>query len=157
MPIDVELVRSLFDYVDGFLVDRRTGKICNRVYGDWRCRVCFGGKTYFSHRLIWAWHHGDPGDREIDHINHDRGDSRIENLRIVTRQENMMNKALQKNSTSSHCGVAWDSKAQKWRAHIKLNGVAKYLGVFKDIGDAIAARREAEERFGFHENHGVKK
>jgi hypothetical protein len=156
-PIDVELVRSLFDYVEGFLVRRSTGRVYDRPHAHGGYTVVqFGGHKYYAHRLIWAIHYDDPGELEVDHINHDVRDSRIENLRIVTHQENMMNKSSYEQQ-SGHCGVHWDGQKSRWRACLTVDGKTKWLGRYKDKGKAIEARKEAEKRFGYHENHGVKK
>jgi len=154
-----------------------TGKLfwrdCEEMPKWWRAR--FAGKEAFSpldgmgyrhgsidgvlfkaHRVIWAIHYDDPGELEIDHINHDVRDSRIENLRIVTHQENKMNKSSYEQQ-SGHCGVHWDGQKSRWRVCLAVDGKTKWLGRYKDKGKAIEARKEAEKRFGYHENHGVKK
>lgn len=91
---------------------------------------------------------------EIDHINHDRSDNRIENLRLVTGGENKKNQSIRKRNKSGFTGVGWHSKAKKWRAEIKSGGVYMYLGLYSSIGDAVNARKMAEIELGFHDNHG---
>lgn len=122
-------------------------------------KVSVLGSKFWAHRLAWALHYDiDPftygKNRQIDHINGDKQDNRIENLRIVTNLENQRNTTLPSNSTSGHIGVQWNKAQGKWLARIKVNGKVKHLGSFDDIDKAVSARKAAEKRFGFHSNHG---
>lgn len=74
---------------------------------------------------------------QCDHINGNRLDNRKENLRLVTKAQNMMNRGLQKNSTSGYKGV--NKHQGKWRAYILEYGKQKHLGVFKDKKEAAKA------------------
>lgn len=102
------------------------------------------GKTGIRmHRLIMD----ATSDIEIDHINLNRADNRRENLRIATHQENNFNKTHNKNSTTKIKGVYWDKRLQKWYAKIHFNYKSIHLGVFDNLNDAIAARKNAEEKY----------
>ena len=106
---------------------------------------------YSAHRLIWMWHHNqDPDKLQIDHINGCRSDNRIENLRLCTQQKNMCNRTkLQSNNTSGITGVYWWKPSKSWKATICVNNKFIYLGYFKTIEEAAAARQAAElEYFG---------
>lgn len=111
-------------------------------------------KMYRAHRVIWAMETGAWPVDQIDHINHDKTDNRIKNLRVVTNQENTKNQAMNSNNTSGHNGVCWAKRNNKWQAMIGVDGIRKYLGLFDDISDAIAVRAAAEIKYGFHKNHG---
>ena len=74
---------------------------------------------------------------QVDHINGNRLDNRKENLRLVTKSQNMMNRGVQKNSTSGYKGV--NEHQGKWRAYILENGKQKHLGVFEDKKEAARA------------------
>lgn len=112
------------------------------------------GVKAYAHRIVWFMHHGEiPKGYDIDHINHDRTDNRIENLRIVSRSENLKNKGVIL-SSSGEMGVYWSAAAGKWEAAIHVNGKKKYLGLFDSIEGAKAARLEANKIYGYHENHG---
>lgn len=107
---------------------------------------------YRAHRIIWKLVHGvEPED--IDHINGDRADNRLNNLRAVTRSENMRNARLRSNNKSGVVGVHFCLKRKKWIAQIK-GGAKQYLGAFTSKAGAIAARRRAEREYGYHSNHG---
>ena len=107
-----------------------------------------------AHRVVWLLHHGEWPNGEVDHINKDRLDNRIENLRVVSHAENAKNAKRRSDNTSGHTGVIWNRKLSKWQAQIHSGGKNHFLGAFTDINDAIAARKAAEPRFGFHAHHG---
>jgi DUF4097 and DUF4098 domain-containing protein YvlB len=111
-------------------------------------------KGYKGHRLAWLWYYGRWPENEIDHINHNRGDNRIKNLREVSHQENVKNRSRPRNNTSGHVGVHWYKGQKKWCANIESNGKKIYLGSFKEKEDAVKARKEAEAKYKFHQNHG---
>ncbi len=111
-------------------------------------------RYYRAHRVIWAMITGAWPPEEIDHVNGIRDDNRIENLRAVTRAENMRNAAFRSNNTSGAMGVSWHKRYEKWLSRIKVDGKQIHLGSFDDKDEAIAARAAAEIEYGFHENHG---
>ncbi len=110
-------------------------------------------KQFSLHRLAWLYMYGSLPEF-IDHINHNRSDNRIENLREVSRVENNMNQSIAKHNTSGHIGVSWHKGQNKWTAGIKVNYKRIHLGSYDNIDDAIRARRKAEVEYGFHANHG---
>ena len=107
-----------------------------------------------AHRVAWALYYGKWPVGEIDDINGNRADNRIENLRDVTPSQNRQNAAMSWRNSSGVSGVSWHSVANKWRAEIKANGQRVYLGVFATMDAAIDARKKAEREFEFHPNHG---
>lgn len=109
-------------------------------------RVC-------AHRVIIAMTTGKWPD-SVDHINGDRQDNRLSNLRVVSRAENAKNAAKPRTNTSGHIGVGWRQDLGKWRASIGVKGKARHLGIFDSLEEAIAARAAADEEHGFHPNHG---
>ena len=115
------------------------------------------GNLYLAHRLAWLYEHGEFPVKglQIDHINHDRSDNRLVNLRVVTRSENLRNAGKSKNNISGATGVCWSKGANKWLVQIMVAGVSTYLGVFTDKDKAIAAREEANIKYNYHTNHGV--
>lgn len=80
----------------------------------------------------------------IDHVNGDKLDNRESNLRTCTQQQNTMNRSTSSNNTSGHTGVCFDSRRNKWFAHIQINGKRKFLGYFKTKEEAAEVRRQAE-------------
>lgn len=154
-----------YDPETGFLIWKSRG---NPRFDNWRAgRPAFSQKDrsgYFvgrlaqknfkAHRVAWAIHYGHWPDGLIDHINGDRADNRIANLRVVNDSANAKNARLSSASTSGITGVTWFARDAKWWAKITVNGRVIHLGYFDKIEDAAAARRAAEREYGFHENHG---
>lgn len=111
------------------------------------------GVLYKAHRLAWLYVYGDlSDDDQIDHINNDSTDNRICNLRIVTGQENVMNKRKYKNNKSGHTGVY--KLGNRWRAIIGYEGKRLHIGMYDTIEDAVVARKEKQKELGFTELHG---
>ena len=111
------------------------------------------GHNLYAHRVIVAMSIGE-WPEAVDHINGDRADNRIINLRAVTSAENAKNRRLLDANTSGHVGVYRHSQVSKWVAYIHANGQCKSLGCFDNFADAVAARQRASEEYGFHANHG---
>lgn len=119
--------------------------------------IGINGVLYQAHRVAFAYHKGRWPTDQIDHINGIRDDNRIENLREVGHLENHRNKKMPTTNTSGLCGVMWIRDRCKWRADIFFSKRKPvYLGTFDNLLDAAAARKSAELKFGFHENHGRK-
>ena len=104
--------------------------------------------------LAWLYVYKKWPEDCIDHINHIRTDNRIENLREVEKSQNQKNMSKDRRNKSGHSGVIWYKAYEKWSAEIWVNKVKHFLGYFENFEDAVLARKAAEERHGFHENHG---
>jgi transcription initiation factor TFIID subunit TAF12 len=83
----------------------------------------------------------------VDHINGNGLDNRKENLRFVTRRQNMQNRHIITNS-SKYPGVSWHDSNQKWQARIRIGDKEKYLGVFATEKAAFTAYKEAVNLIG---------
>lgn len=116
--------------------------------------VRINGRLYRAHRIAWLMAYGDWPAGNIDHINGDGLDNRVDNLRIASHAENGRNSKLPANNTSGSVGVQWRADINKWIAQIKVDYKTIYLGSFTDWWDAICARKDAEFDYGFHINHG---
>lgn len=107
------------------------------------------GVPWLAHRVAWLIHYGYLPD-EIDHINGDRTDNRITNLRSVTRKENLRNLTIPVTNSSGVVGVFLHKKSGRWYTRIGKT----YLGMFPSFEEAVAVRKEAEKAHGYHPNHG---
>jgi len=113
-------------------------------------------KLFRSHRIVWFIHHNDIPEM-LDHVDGDKLNNRIENLRPATHQQNNQNRQSFRNSTSKYLGVSWSTADKKWRAQINLNRKQKYLGSFDDEIEAAKAYDAAsEELFGEFANPNFK-
>lgn len=106
------------------------------------------GQRYLAHRLVWCLIKGDWPVEQIDHINGNRADNRIENLRAVSIAEQRRNVTRARNA-SGVVGVTWARQEHNWRASISVKGKTINLGHFDSVEEATTARREAEAKFGY--------
>ncbi len=113
-------------------------------------KVCINGKYYREHRLIWEQHYGKiPAGMDIDHINQDKSDNRIENLRLATRSQNKANSKKHSDNKSGYKGVTYYKKYNKWMAQISHHYKKKTIGYFDTPEEAYEAyKKTAEEIFG---------
>jgi len=82
------------------------------------------GKLYSVHRLIWMYVYGeDPGKKDIDHIDGDTTNNKIDNLRLATRRQNAQNQTNAK-------GYTWREANQKWQVQISWRGKVRHVGYF---------------------------
>jgi hypothetical protein len=133
-----------------------------RVNKDGYLAVCAGGnengKNTLVHRLVAIAFIPNPENKPlVDHIDNNRLNNNVKNLRWATYQENSFNRQAPRNNTSNIKGVSFGKKTNKWRAQIKLNGKNLYLGLFNNIEEATKARKKkANELFGEFVNHTEK-
>lgn len=112
-------------------------------------RVGINKRMYAAHRLAWLHVHGLWPHDQIDHINGDRGDNRIANLRIATGSQNCRNTTCHRDNRSGVKGVTFEKRRRKWKAQILVSGRHRNLGCFDRIEDAASAyRAAAREHFG---------
>lgn len=97
------------------------------------------GKLHKAHRVAWAIHYGEIPAHFIDHVNGNKSDNRIENLRVATNSQNKMNMPHPRNNTSGFKGVSFYKRNGRWRAGIGANGKQKTIGYFDSPEEAYAA------------------
>ena len=107
------------------------------------------GETIRLHDFVMAFHNKEkPEGLYIDHINRDKKDNRLTNLRFVTPYENTLNLSLRRTSNTGVTGVC-KTRNDKYRAYITYNGKQINLGYYKTLEEARVARIEGEQRFGY--------
>ena len=102
---------------------QRSGKLAfNTSRG--RGYLCgqFDGIILQAHRVAWCVYHGEWPEYHLDHINRDRSDNRIANLRVCDYHENNQNRGMLSNNRSGYKGVSWNRRTGSWRVSIRFNG-----------------------------------
>lgn len=132
----------------------RLGAVAGNINTDGYRRICVRGKRYYAHRLAWWFIYGVWPNKEIDHINLNKDDNRIVNLRLVTRSQNKQNMGAIRGSASALKGAHWEPARKKWRAVIVANGKSIFLGRFKTDVEAAAAYAEAAKLYHTHNKVG---
>jgi HNH endonuclease/AP2 domain len=117
------------------------GKQAGTVKKNGYIRIQFKGRVYAAHRIAWMLVHGqDPGELQLDHINGNRSDNRLSNLRLVDNQVNAFNRAAAK-------GVSFHKATSKWEARIGINGQRRHLGLYESFDDARQAYLAAKQKY----------
>ena len=153
-----ELLKSLFDYhKNGYFIRKKTtsrlGKagsiagVLDKKMGY--IRVGISKKYYLLHRLIFMMHYGYMPD-EVDHINGNKLDNRIDNLRAASKSQNLRNRPRNINNTSGYKNVSWNKNHEKWSVTLSYNGKKKYIGYFEDIELADLVAQEARNKYHKH-------
>ena len=133
---------------------RRAGSIAGGPHVEGYIRIGVDYEDYLAHRLAFLYMEGWM-PVEVDHENHIRDDNRWENLRAATSAVNGRNSSRRTDSISGFTGVNWDKRRNKWRVRIYVDGREIYLGLYDVLEDAVAARKAADIKYGFHPNHGA--
>jgi len=118
--------------------------------------ICLDSKKHRAHRLVWLCETGEFPQEEIDHIDGDRSNNHISNLRTVSRAENKRNIGKPINNKSGYQNVLWYPPLNKWHVQISKNGKRIHIGYYFTLNEAVDARDAALAKYGFHKNHGKK-
>lgn len=134
--------RSIKKYGSKYI---QTGTLKSNGYIELWCI----NKVYKAHRLAWLYVYGEWPSKAIDHINRNRSDNRICNLRDVSIGDNNKNCKMNDNNTSGTKGVVWRKDTCKWNARIGVGGKQVSLGYFIEYHEAVNARKNAEVLYGY--------
>ena len=146
-PIDVDELKKIFRIRDGNLERINL----NKKDGTWKpvklrvnhsegyCQVGFNGKNIYYHSIIWILSTGKDiqSGVEIDHINGNKIDNRIENLRLVTSRGNSQNRKKHRNGGLAGC--YYNKRTKKYMSRIKISGKLIFLGLFQTEQEAYKA------------------
>lgn len=111
-------------------------------------------KCYLVHRIVWLLYYGKWPAKQIGHSDGDGLNNRIKNLSDIPDSINRKNMRLFKTNKSGHVGVRFNKHAGSWEAYIWDRYTKKHLGLFQTISLAVKARKNAEKKLEFHQNHG---
>ena len=123
---------------------RPAGSVAGNLRPDgYRC-IRLKWRKYWAHHLAWFYVHGAWPADHIDHVNGDRADNRISNLRECTVAQNNQNMAPRRDNSSGFVGVCWNARRGKYQANISVNGKTTNLGLFDDPFEAHRVYLEAK-------------
>ena len=149
-------VREVFDYADGSLFwkqpgrGRKIGAAVGSLMLNGYITLNVKGRYFLVHRLIYLFH-TNKWPELIDHIDCNKSNNRIENLREANKSENGLNtKELRKNNKSGFKGVYWSVSVNKWIAQYTSNRKTTYLGCFDE---PVKAAKAIKEYLSTKENH----
>ena len=154
-PLTADQLRAVLDYdpMTGIFVWRsrpnirpsansgRLGTIAGATRKNGYIGICIDGRHRYAHRLAWLYVHGIWPTAEIDHINEDRADNRIANLREATHGQNNTRAKARADNRSGVLGVF--RCGNRWQAQIMHEGAKYHLGVYATIEEAKTARDKA--------------
>lgn len=160
MQISQEVVKELFDYKNGLLINKvnrstnsKAGQPAGYIRTDKKTGekywiVGINKKRYYAHNLVFLWHNNFTPEwpNVIDHIDSDGTNNKIENLRVATPVQNAINRKKHLNNKSGTTGVYWHKSAKKWSAFVSVNNKRKHLGLFETIEQAIQKRQEIQKQ-----------
>jgi hypothetical protein len=161
MPVRINDIPSLEELQKILDYDPKTGVFLAKVGGKagWKIgepvgtwdrgylRIIVNGKYYAAHRLAWKLFYGDISKlQQIDHIDGNRSNNAISNLRLANHNQNCQNIKPPKSNTSGFKGVHWNRQSGKWRAQIRYQTKRYFLGEFLSRETAYLAYCEASKK-----------
>jgi hypothetical protein len=132
----------------------RIGDFAGCIRKDKYVLIRIDNKLHLAHRLAWFYVYGKWPKKNLDHIDGNPANNRIENLREVNPSENQKNMKLNSSSKTGIMGVIWNKQANKWAASITIKYKTIHIGYSNDFFEACCLRKSAENLCGFHQNHG---
>lgn len=129
-------IKQHFRYSNGFLTrdDRKNSN--GSLDKDGYLIIKVKKKQFKAHRIVWLLHYGKFPKMELDHINHNRTDNRIENLREVDRQGNIVNIPLLPNPQTGYIGISYDNVTKGLKAKYTFRHKGKVYR-FRNLEDAV--------------------
>lgn len=146
---------GIFTWIFGNNRRVRAGDVAGCIDKDGYIQIRVCKKLYRAHRLAWLYMNGMFPESHIDHIDNNRTNNSLSNLRLANYTKNNWNACISKNSTSGVKGVNWDNRANAYKARVMKNGKLYHFGSFRTIEEAsIAVKKGREYLHGEFTNHG---
>lgn len=119
--------------------------------------VNFSGKPCAIHRIIFLMLTGKFPENDVDHLDGNRTNNKLSNLRLVTRKENLRNVGIRSDNLTGFHGVSLRKDTGKFTVYIDVDGIRYRGGNFLSLKDAIEKRDKMSKKYNFHPNHGGRK
>lgn len=158
--VSAERLREVFDYDPDTGQLRRkirmgsrgaVGALVGSIGSEGYRVVCIDGERYYAHRLIWLHVYGMWPNAQVDHVDGDRSNNCLSNLRDVNASQNQQNlRGARRNSSTGIKGVFWSDRSKKYTVQIGINGKRKSLGLFSDIDVAAGVYARAASKLHTH-------
>lgn len=140
------LAHLFYDPETGLFTRRSTNRILGNINPKGYVTVAVPRTNYLAHRLAWFYMYGEWPSKQLDHIDRNRANNRILNLRECNQVENQQNVGTLKSNTSGYTGVSWSKLRQKWRAELCHNHKRVILGFFETPAAAAEAYQTAKDK-----------
>jgi len=147
-----EQLKAMFDYIDGKLVWKvkrkrvNVGDLAGVVHPNGYLRTGLNGRIHLNHRLIFMFHHGYLPEI-VDHIDGNKLNNKIENLRGANKITNQQNQKIKKENTSGYKNVSFCKQTKNWVVQIKVNGRSKTVARYANIEFADLVAQEARAKY----------
>lgn len=160
--ITQELLKEYFEYREGHFYRKIVSKHSRNFVGqqvsetikNGYAHIRVYGESALMHRMVFLYHNGYL-PKFVDHIDCDKTNNNIENLREATTIQNSQNKPKQKNNKSGVKGVCWDKNKNRWIGRVSVNGKEVHVGTFTDFDEAVKeVKLYREKTHGEFANHG---
>ena len=146
MNLDQNALKTVFDYKDGVLYWQKTGKKAGTLHHTGYTQISVNRKLYNAHRLIFMLHHGWLPE-VIDHIDGNRANNKIDNLRPASWSQNLQNMKLRPTNKSGCKNVSWSKEKCKWVVQLNVNKQRRFVGFFDDLEFADLVATEARSKY----------
>ena len=150
--IDQITTHELFEYKDGDLYWKNSmrpsynGKLAGYDYKDGYKKITIKNKQYYVHRIIYLMQHGFM-PKIVDHIDGNKKNNKIENLREANSSQNAMNCVENQRNTSGYRNVSYNKNRNNWSVYIRINKKTNFFGSYDDVELAGLVAEEARNKY----------
>lgn len=147
--MNLEKLREKYSYDEELgVLKNKKGRVIGYTSQEGYRKAYIFGKYLYLHRVIFFYVHGYLPDL-IDHIDRNKLNNRVSNLREASKSENCLNSSKRITNTSGYKNVVWHKVAKKWRAQVTVNKKRVHVGLFDSPEEAYQALKDGGfEQYG---------